>query len=281
MKRPCRRIRWLMLALIALPPILWALILLILPTDWARGRIATRLSQASGRSVRLDSLSVGFLGSIGLKNLSIGAPGSGSDPWLTVARAQLNVNLVQILTGHIDPTEIRVDGISLRVHRRRDGTLELSDLLQGDPDDPSGASSDPDCPGPTGLDVVITNARVEVIDEPSQTRLEFIGIEGLANCAGRRATIPHLKGMVNGGAFELAAQLDRTTGVPSFEGQVRAQGVTLGEGMAALEYLLGPVMSGSRGKVDGRLAIDLYLRGQGGNSRSDPGHPGRQRQRRG
>lgn len=265
MKRPCRRVRWLILALIALPPLLWAVILLILPTDWARGRIATRLSQASGRSVRLDSLSVGFLGNVALKNLSIGAPKSGGDPWLTVANARLNVNLLQILTGHIDPTEIRVDGISLRVRRREDGTLELSDLLETSPSDSSATSSDADCPGPTGLDVVITNARVQVIDEPSQTRVEFVGIEGLANCAGRRATIQYLKGMVNGGTFELAAQLDRTTAVPAFEGQFRAHDVTLGEGMTALEYLLGPVLSDSRGKVEGRLALDLYLRGQGGS----------------
>lgn len=263
MKPRCRRLRWLLLAAIALPPLIWALFLLILPTDWARGRIATRLSEASGRSVRLESLSVGFLGNVGLKNLSIGAPKSGSDPWLTVSEARLNINLLQILTGHIDPTEIQVDGISLRVRRRIDGTLELSDLLERGPDESAAASSDAECPGPTGLDVLISNARVEVIDEPSQTRLEFTRIEGLANCAGRRATIRHLKGIVSGGSFELAAQLDRTTALPSFEGQLRAHDVTLGERMTALGYLLGPVTPGSRGAVDGRLAVDIYLRGQG------------------
>lgn len=264
MKPLCRRLRWrIPLALLALPPVVWALALLILPTDWARGRIAARLSETSGRSVHLDALRVGFLGGVTLKNLSIGAPSSGGDPWLTLSDAQLNVNLLHLLTGHIDPTEIRVDRISLRVRRRLDGTFELSDLLETAPDDPSAAPTGADCPGPTGLDVVISNASIEVIDEPSNTRLVFAGIEGRAKCVGRHATIQQLKGTVSGGTFEMVGQLDRTTGLPSFEGQIRAENVTLGEEMSALEYLLAPVVSGSRGKVDGKLALNLYLRGHG------------------
>jgi AsmA protein len=261
MKRRCLRCL-IPLGIAAVPLLVWMLILLILPTDWARARIVERLSQASGRTVRLESLGVGFLGGVHLKNLSIGAPQAAGDPWLSVAQATANINLIHLLSGHIDPTEIEVDGISLRVRRRRDGTFELSDLIQAVPGGAGSESGDPECPGPTGLDVVVRNARIEVVDEPTQTRLEFKDIEGRATCAGRRATVQNLKGTINGGTFELVAQLDRTGPIPVFEGQIRTQHVTMGEGMNALAYLLAPALAGSSHALDGQLALDLYLRGR-------------------
>ena len=39
---------------------------------------------------------------------------------------------------------------------------------------------------------------------------------------------------MNGGPFEVVAQLDRTTKSPSFEGQIRAHGIALNHGMNAL-----------------------------------------------
>jgi AsmA-like protein len=271
MKRPRirlrLRLRWLVpLAFILLPPLLWALLLSVVPTDWARQRIVARMSEASGRTVRIATLRVGVLGGIYLTGLEIGAPGAAGDPWLKVAEAHLNVSPLQLLCGQVEPTKTMVRGIQLRVLRRANGSLELDDLIQGAPTAPaalvneSGSSS---CPL-SRLNLRIRDAQVTVIDVPTRTRLEFREVEGraLSEGEGRRATIQELRGTVNGGPFEVVAHLDRSTRSPSFEGQIRAHGIELNQGMSALGYLV-PVLSGDSGNLDGTLDIDLYLRGQG------------------
>src|SRR5262249_28751518 len=49
---------------------------------------------------------------------------------------------------------------------------------------------------------------------------------------------------------------------PSFEGHLRAHGISLKEEMSALGYLV-PVLAGTSGCPDGRLDLNLYLRGRG------------------
>jgi AsmA protein len=132
MKRPRIRLRWLVpLAILLLPPLLWALLLSVVPTDWARQRIVARMSQASGRTVRIATLRVGVLGGIYLTGLEIGAPGTAGDPLLKVAEAHINVSPLQLFCGQVEPTETDVRGIKLRVLRREDGSLELDDLSRG------------------------------------------------------------------------------------------------------------------------------------------------------
>ena len=202
MKRPRIRLRWLILmGLVLLPPLLWVLLVSVAPTDWARQRFAARMSAATGRSVRIATVRVGVLGGIYLTGLEIGAPGAADDPWLKVAQAHLNVSPWQLLCGHAAPTRTEVRGISLRVLRRDDGTLELDDLIQGvetaAADVESGRSS---CPL-SRLDLRIKDALVTVIDAPTRTRLEFRDIEGRATSEGRNATIQELRGTLNGGTL--------------------------------------------------------------------------------
>ena len=263
MKRPPIRLRWLILTgLVLLPPLLWVLLVSVAPTDWARQRFAARMSEATGRSVRIATVRVGLLGGIYLTGLEIGAPGAADDPWLRVAQAHLNVSPWQMFYGHAAPTRTEVRGISLRVLRRDDGTLELDDLIQGvetaAADVESGRCS---CPL-SRLDLRIKDALVTVIDAPTRTRLEFRDIEGRATSEDRNATIQELRGTLNGGTFEVVAQLDRSTAAPSFEGHLRAQRITLNQGMNALGYLV-PVLLSPSGSLDGTLDINLYLRGKG------------------
>ncbi|HMB07831.1 MAG TPA: AsmA-like C-terminal region-containing protein [Isosphaeraceae bacterium] len=268
MRRPrFRPWRLVPLSFLLVPPLLWMLLLLIIPTDWARVRIEGAISQATGRTVHLESLQIGVLGGVRLTNLEIGAPGSAQDPWLKVGSASVNVTLLQLLFGQAEPTDARVDGIALRVLRRADGSLELADLIPSAPADarPTADSGEGHC-ALGGLEVGINKAHVLVIDEPSRTRLEFSDVEGRATWQHRRATIHELRGMLNGGAFELTAQLDGATAPPGFEGELRARGVALGEGMDVLGYLV-PVVAGTsdrlEDKIDGRIDVNLYLRGQG------------------
>jgi AsmA protein len=264
-RRFCRG--WLIgLGLLAVPPALWVLAVTVVPTDCARRKIAERLSAASGRKVELGRVCVGACGGVYLTDLRIGAPASaGDDPWLRVGEASINVSLLQLVFGHVDPTEIVARKVHLRVLRRRDGRLELADFLQpaGRDSAPVGGAENPDA-GPTGLTVYVREATVLVIDEPTGTRLEFNDVEGRATCQGRLTSVQELKGTVNGGPFELAASLDRSGRLSAFEGHLRARDVELADGMNALEYLVPVLAGGAAGPgLDGKLTLDLYLRGQG------------------
>jgi AsmA protein len=263
MKRPRIRPCWLIpLALLLTPALGWVLVVSVAPTDWARHRFAAKMSAATGRSVRIATVRVGILGGLYLTGLEIGAPGAAGDPWLKVAQAHLNVSPLQLLCGNAAPTRTDVRGVDLRVLRRADGTLELSDLIRGvetaATETDSGAST---CPL-SRLDLRIRDASVTVIDTPTATRLEFRDVAGRATSEERSATIQELRGTVNGGTFEVVAQLDRSTLAPWFEGHLRAQRIGLDQGMNALGYL-APVLSGPSGTPGGTLDINLYLRGKG------------------
>jgi AsmA protein len=264
MKRPRIPPRWRipLLLVLLLPPLCWALLLAVAPTDWARQRFAARMSAATGRSVRIATVRVGALGGIYLTGLEIGAPGGADDPWLKVAQASINVSPWQLLCRHVEPTETVVQGIDLRVLRRGDGTFELEDLIRGvETDAAETASGASTCPL-SRLALRIKDARATVIDVPTGTRLEFHDLEGRAVSEERSATIQELRGTFNGGTFELAAQLDRSTAAPWFEGHLRASGIALDKGMKALAYL-APVLASPSGNLEGTLDLNLYLRGQG------------------
>ena len=75
MKRPRLSRRWLVpLGILLIPPLFWSLMLILVPMEWARARIVSRLGQATGRSVRLEGVRIGFLGGVQLTNLQIGSP---------------------------------------------------------------------------------------------------------------------------------------------------------------------------------------------------------------
>jgi hypothetical protein len=60
-----RRWRWyLQIACgpILIPPLLWVLLVAVVPTGWARRQVVTLLEARSGRRVGLEGLSVGILG---------------------------------------------------------------------------------------------------------------------------------------------------------------------------------------------------------------------------
>lgn len=251
--------RTLALGVLLAPPLLWCAVLAVLPTEYARRTIVARLEAACGRAVHLGGLRVGWLGTVSLDDLRIGAPDSRDDPWLTVRHTAIDVNLWQLLLGHVDPREVRVDGLSLRVLRRADGSLELGDLVAAPPE-PDGARSTEECEH--DFLVRIRDSHVTVVDEPTRTRLRLTDVEGQATRKGGVASLTELTGDLNGGRFALAAQIDRSERVPSFEGQLRLRDVALDEGMNALGYVL-PVLAGTGARVDGVLSLDLYARGRG------------------
>ncbi len=258
-----RMVLRVVLGLFVLPPILWGVALAIVPTDCARLSIAKRLSASSGRPVTLGRVRVGFLGGVSLSDLRIGAPGNADQPWLMIDKATIDVSLLQLLFGTIEPRRIDVAGLFLRIHRRPDGSLELADLLSPDP---SGAERAMEESSATheraNLEVLVRDAKIQVLDESSGTKLEFTSVACRGVCNGIQTRVQELRGNLHGGTVELAAQVDRAGKGPVFEGQVRMREVALDPGMKALAYLT-PVFAGMNSHLEGKLNLDLYAQGQG------------------
>src|SRR5262249_45715523 len=156
-----------------------------------------------------------------------------------------------------------VDGARLRVLRRRDGSLELADLLRSPTKGSSGDESEPHRCGPSKLQARLKDLKIDLIDEPSQTSLHLDQVDGEGHWEGERAFAATLAGKLNQGPFQFTVHFDRSGSMPSFEGQFRASEVVLDQGMSALRYLV-PVLAGAPGELSGRMAMDVYLRGRGG-----------------
>ncbi len=261
----CRRFCWLgltiPLGILFTPALLWGLIVLVAPTNWARSHIVTRLERLTRRSVRLDKLSVCLNGGIELSGLRIGAPHSVGDPWLEVARIQMDVSPWELLWRKFEPTNLEASGVTLRVLRRDDGSLELADLVLLD-QHRAASHIEPHRCGPSKLTARIHQGRVLLYDQPSHTQLTFDDVEGEGGCEGDCGFVATLSGRLNQGPFEFTAHLDQSGGMPNFEGQFRATDVVLDQGMAVLRYLV-PVLAGAAGELQGRMALDIYLRGHG------------------
>jgi AsmA-like C-terminal region len=262
-----RRIRWYVMTVVGvvlLPPLLWVGIVLVAPTGWATRQVVAALESRTGCSVRLGALSVRLLGGIQLTNLEIGAPQSTSDPWLKTSGLRLDIGLLQLLLGKLEPKHLLVEELRLRVLRRADGRFELADLIA--PAGVSGRTGPPpreqDRPSPERMSVKIESGTIELLDEPTQTALHFQSVEGEGVWEGQRAVIRTLRGTLNGGPFRCAGQLDRTGATSTVEANFRADDVVLDDGMNLLRYAV-PVLAGAPLHLKGRFHADLHLKGCG------------------
>jgi hypothetical protein len=269
MKR--RRFCWVWLLIPAgvllTPLLLWVFIVLVAPTRWARSHVVAVLERSSGRSVKLDDLDVCLGGGVSLSNLRIGAPRSVGDPWLEAPRVQIDVSPFQLMRGKFEPTSLDIDGLTLRVLRRQDGSLELADLVRAGPRNAGTQASEPQRCGLSKLSARLHHARIQLIDIPTQTSIELQDVEGEGIWEGEGALFVTLTGLFNEGPFQFTGHFYRSGRLPMFEGQFRATDAVLDGNMNALRYLV-PVLAGTPGKVQGKLDIDLYLSGLGNTRES-------------
>lgn len=250
------------LAVLLLPPLAWTILLNVLPTGWARARVVARLEEGTGRHVALGKLKVGVLGGLWLGDVEVASPTTPDDPWLKFRNAQIDVSLAQLLGGQFDPTQLVVDGLNLRIYRRTDGSFELADtrtqpVVAQTSEEVSACKT-----SITGLQFHATNAVITIVDESSASTLELTRAECLGVWEGHKITFRRLSGSLNGGTIDLAAELDGSAKAPTFEGQLRAEKISLAAAAGLLAYL-SPVLAGQSGVVDGKASIDLYLKGAG------------------
>jgi AsmA protein len=261
-RRLCRLGLLITAVVLLVPPLLWVIIVLAAPTDWARSHVVAALQRASGRSAQLEGLHVCLDGGVELDKLQIGAPQAMIDPWLKVERMNIDVSLLHLLCGKFEPTILEVSGATLRVLRREDGSLELADLVSPEPGQSLGSSGERHQCGLSKLNAKLRQSRIILQDRSTKTELTMEGVQGEAIWEGEGAMAVTLAGSINNGPFQFTAHVDRSSRQTNFEGEFRATDVGMDAGMSTLRYLV-PVLAGTPGQLQGRLNLDLYLRGRG------------------
>lgn len=250
--------------LLLMPPSLWALVVTLAPTGWARERVEAALERSMGEPVRLGALRLGLLGGIRLHDLEVGPPaGEGPGPWLRAGRVRVDVNMLQLLAGRLEPTSCRARGVELRVWRRANGSLECGGLFADHAPNAPIRADRPDGPCDTApVAFELNEARVRVLDEPTGTRLDLTEASASGTWGEEIVQVESLAGLFNGGQMELAAQLDRAGPAPQMELALRLAGVELDAGLGALAYLV-PAAVHARRSLDGRLDLLLTLKTAG------------------
>ena len=152
MKGPRRRCRGRLIGVLIVPPLFWAAVLTLVPTEWARQRVAHRLGEVSGCPVRLGSLRFGAFGGVWLEGLELGEPSgagpAGAEPWLAARAVRIDLSLAMLLVGRLEPSRIELRGLDLRLHRRAVVRKLLAARVERALDDVHGRFP---CPGSAGL----------------------------------------------------------------------------------------------------------------------------------
>jgi AsmA protein len=240
-------------------PALWVAAVWIVPTNWAKAHVIAAMERRTGRSVRLDRISMGVLGGLRLSNLEIGSPQSVDDPWLKAASVHVEFGFFNLINNGFRPDSLEIDGASVRVMRRADGSLELAEFLRPDdkPRDTRGARR-----AASPVAFRLHSSTIIIIDEPSHTRLHLQNVEGEGVRNDHTLIVRGLRGQLNGGPFQFAGELDRSPADPNFHARFRADDVVLDDGMSVLRYAV-PVLAGAPLNLTGRMDADFYIQGHG------------------
>ena len=262
-KPPCRwRKRLVPLGILSTPLVVWLAITLIVPTGWARHRIAARLQQATGRPVEIGSIAMGWLGDLSVRDVAIAEPGDVAHPWATIPEARLNVHLGHILLGQCAPSEIRLIRPSLRFARDGRGIWQCGGLVPpAAPGAPRNAAAETEASA-TATTLVIEDGAVSLDDQTGRFHLELSGVVVRGTIAPGVVMVEDARGMLNGGVVHLAARVERDGHALRFETETRAEGVDLDGGLDGLAHLV-PIVEGGGDVIRGTLQVHLTLKGRG------------------
>ncbi len=257
MKWPGKRSFRAVGVVVSTPPALWLGTLLLLPMGWARDRVIADLRASTRQEVRLERVRLRPWGGLELIGLTLASPATAADPWLKVAAVNVDAQIGDLIRGRIRPSACRASGVSLRVHRDASGRLECNELLRHDA---TGKARAPGQPGATPaadpeLTVSLEDARVIVVDDATQTRLDLTDVHAHAKISKSSVNLTDLRGTLNGGTFSAAAEFSRETG-HSLEVRLQIRDVNLGVGMTSLTYLV-PILAPNGSTVHARGTIGI------------------------
>ncbi len=128
MRKLWRRLLWGGLATIVLLALLIAIFAPALAnTDFVRRRVADQIARRLHRPVTLGEIDTGWFSPTIARGVTVADP-DAAQPLLEVASAHIDVSLLDLLKG-IDPGEVTVAGITLRIRQEPGGHTNLDDLL--------------------------------------------------------------------------------------------------------------------------------------------------------
>lgn len=138
--------------------------------------------------------------------VSLSEPNDATQIFAAAQQLRVSVAVLPLLARQVVIDQIRIDGLSLRIARDRQGRYNFADLLPAtEPASPApAAASGAAAASPLALDIgsiVLSNARIDYADAPSGRRLAVtaLNLSTGAISAGRRARL-ELTGRLQGSA---------------------------------------------------------------------------------
>ncbi len=277
MGRTCgRRLARGVLTIVGTTTAFWLLLVVAFPTGWLNRRLVSALETSTGQEIALDRVRLGLLGTVQLQGLSIQEPGSGR-AWLRVVDLGLELDWGRLVSGHLDVSRVDARGIDLEVQRYADGSFTFASLLE---------HHKPARLGPAGQTWIdrdeqtvrfeFQGMRILYDDEPMGTRLAMHDLRGHGSWQKHRVTLDRMEGRLNEGTVALEGSIERGLGSPTCELQVVARHVELTPEMDLLGYVV-PVLAGSSSELEGRMNLNVYVRGQVGEATAARGLVGQGR----
>ncbi|MDK9703427.1 MAG: AsmA family protein [Sulfuritalea sp.] len=207
---------------------------------------------------------------IRLGRLTLSEPG-GREEFLALDSARVAVAVMPLLSKQVQVRRIEVDGFKATLVKRKDGTLNIADLLGGKEQKP-GVDADRTAPSPMQIDIAgirIANAQFTWRDEKSgsTTKLSDLDLSsGRVQADGAKQTLAvdalslAAKGKAGTDAFELKLEAPKLALSPEKAGgeslSLAAQLSGAGRNVAARLVLSG-VEGNAKALKIGKLALDV------------------------
>jgi len=268
MRGPKRRRGRRILGLLLLPPAFWAAVLFLMPTDWARRRIERELAAITGAEVRLQALRIGPLGGIRLNGLTIADPEAAEGPgrWFEAETIRIDLSLAELIVGRTRPRRVEADGLTLRLIVEEDGRFAPADALRRSDSDSGAEGAETETfsdvrADDEPIDFQIERGRIVYVDQPNATAVSVADVVCRGTWWPVVLEVKELRGTTGEGTVALAFEVERGP-QPAFAARIAAEGVRLNGRAGALRYFV-PYLAGTEERLDGRLRLDLELKGHG------------------